>query len=76
MANINDRLEINVDGKYFVDSNCTFCGLCADMAPENFDLNDDEGFAYVKKQPEDDSELAACDAALDSCPVEAIGKTE
>jgi hypothetical protein len=43
------------------------------MAPNNFEANEDEGFSFVCKQPEDDEEEAQCQEAMESCPVEAIG---
>ena len=47
--------------------------LCRELAPDNFERNEDEGFSYVYKQPETDAERDACREALGSCPVEAIG---
>ena len=35
--------------------------------------NEDDGFSFVVKQPENDDEEAQCEEALESCPVEAIG---
>jgi ferredoxin len=35
--------------------------------------NEDEGYSYVFKQPENDEEEAQCQEAMESCPVEAIG---
>ncbi len=45
----------------------------ANPASNNFAANDDEGFSYVVKQPENDEEEAQCQEALEECPVEAIG---
>lgn len=47
--------------------------FAAETAPENFGRDDDEGVSYVKKQPDNDEELSACEEALEGCPVEAIG---
>jgi len=44
-----------------------------DTAPENFKMNDDDSNAFVYKQPENDKEREACEEALESCPVDAIG---
>ncbi len=44
-----------------------------DTAPENFKMNDDDSNAFVYKQPENDEEKEACEEALESCPVDAIG---
>jgi len=48
---------------------CTSCGLCNELAPNTFEL-DDEEIAYVK-DPAGDSE-EDIQEAIDGCPVEAI----
>ena len=73
MADNTDKVDGNVDGPFYVDSNCIDCDLCRQTAPDNFDRNEDEGFSYVVKQPENEDEEQACRDALDECPVEAIG---
>lgn len=73
MADNTDKVEGNVDGKFYVDSNCIDCDLCRQTAPENFERNEDEGFTYVKKQPESEEEEQACIDAMEECPTEAIG---
>jgi ferredoxin len=49
------------------------CKVCLTIAPEIFAISDDGTHAYVQKQPENEDETAACEDALLSCPVEAIG---
>ncbi len=73
MADVDDKLEDNVAGKYYVDSSCIDCDVCRTTAPNNFAANEDEGYSYVSKQPENDDEIAQVDEAIESCPVEAIG---
>jgi ferredoxin len=73
MADNTDKVEDNVDGAWYVDTNCIDCDLCRQTAPENFERNEDEGYSYVHKQPESEDELQACQDALEECPVEAIG---
>lgn len=73
MAELEDRYEDNVAGKFFVDSNCIDCDLCRETAPSNFGRNDDGGYSFVYKQPEGDEEVAQCKEAMEGCPVEAIG---
>lgn len=73
MADNTDKVEGSADGTFYVDSNCIDCDLCRQTAPDNFDRNEDEGFSYVVKQPENEDEEQACRDALDECPVEAIG---
>lgn len=73
MADVDDKLEDNVAGKYYVDSSCIDCDVCRTTAPNNFAANEDEGYSFVSKQPENDDEIAQVDEAIESCPVEAIG---
>jgi len=73
MAELTDRYEDNVIGRYFVDTQCIDCDLCRETAPNNFTRQTEEGYSYVYKQPEDDSEEEACKEAMENCPVEAIG---
>ena len=73
MANKEDKYEDNVPGKYYCDTECIDCDLCREHAPDNFGRNDDEGYSYVIKQPENEEEETVCAEALDACPVEAIG---
>jgi ferredoxin len=52
---------------------CTSCGLCNELAPHTFGLNEDE-LAYVidpHGDPEEDIE-----EAIESCPVECISWEE
>ncbi len=72
MADKSDRYPENVPGKYYVDGNCLYCETCIELAPDNFTSDNDE-YAYVLKQPDNDSEEVRCQEALDSCPTDAIG---
>ena len=73
MATKEDKYEDNATGKYYCDTECIDCDLCRETAPENFTRNDDGGYSYVFKQPENEEEEALCAEAMDACPVEAIG---
>ena len=73
MADNTDKVESNVEGPWYVDSNCIDCDLCRQTAPDNFERNEDDGYSYVSKQPETDEEAELCQEALEECPVEAIG---
>jgi len=73
MADNTDKVTDNVEGQFYVDTNCIDCDLCRQTAPDNFDRNEDEGFSFVNKQPENDEETQACQDAIEECPVEAIG---
>jgi ferredoxin len=73
MADPDDKLPDQVPGKYYVDASCIDCDVCRETAPNNFEANEDEGYSFVKKQPEGDEEEAQCEESMESCPVEAIG---
>ena len=73
MADKESKIPDNVEGKYFVDDQCIACDACTAEAPRFFEMNDDEGFAFVKRQPSSKEEIEECENALAACPVEAIG---
>jgi len=74
MAELIDRVPENVPGRFYVDATCIDCDLCRETAPRNFHRDDEEHRSYVARQPDGPDEEAACLAALDGCPVEAIGQ--
>jgi ferredoxin len=73
MATKEDKYEDNVAGKYYCDTECIDCDLCRETAPDNYKRNEDGGYSFVYKQPENEEEEALCAEAMDGCPVEAIG---
>jgi ferredoxin len=73
MADLANKYEVNVPGKYYVDNQCIDCDLCRETAPDNFKRNEDGGYSFVYKQPESPEEEARCKEAKEGCPVEAIG---
>ena len=73
MADLAQKWKENKDGKIFVDQSCIACDACVLSAPKNFVMDEDNGHAYVAKQPENPEEEAACKEAMEGCPVEAIG---
>lgn len=73
MADRQERVPENVAGRYYVDRTCIDCDLCRETAPANFARIDREGYSFVFRQPRTPAEEAACLAALEECPVEAIG---
>jgi ferredoxin len=75
MANWDDRYPENAPGPYFVDRQCIDCDVCRVTAPGNFRRDEEQGFSYVFKQPDSPDEEAQCQEAIDSCPVEAIGRS-
>ncbi len=74
MADKDAKFDLNVEGKFYVDDQCIACDACVMEAPRFFEMNDDEGHAFVKLQPTNDAELEECMSALEACPVEAIGE--
>lgn len=74
MADRNSKFKQNAEGSFYVDDQCIACDACVMEAPRFFAMNDDEGHAYVKLQPQSPSEIEECNNALEACPVEAIGK--
>ena len=73
MADLSERYQDNVNGRYFVDEQCIDCDLCREEAPKNFTRQEEEGYSYVYKQPENEEEEEMCKNAMEGCPVEAIG---
>lgn len=58
--------------KAFVDKDvCIGCGLCNDLCPEVFSMDDDGTAVAIEEEISEDAEDAAKEAA-EQCPVEAI----
>ena len=74
MANKENKYSDNINGRFYVDTQCIDCDLCRQTAPNNFDRNQSGGYSFVKKQPETPEEEVVCKEALEGCPVEAIGQ--
>ena len=73
MADKNDVWPENAKGKFFVDKTCITCDACCMAAPNNFKMNENDGHAYLNRQPENRIEEEQCKEAMEGCPVEAIG---
>lgn len=57
--------------KVWIEEGCTACGLCEDISPDVFELDDEE--AVVKRGVVDYSEFEEeIKEAAESCPVEVI----
>jgi ferredoxin len=74
MAEKNRKVPENVVGRFYVDDTCIDCDLCRETAPGNFVRMDKRKYSFVVRQPSGVAEEAACLAAMEECPVEAIGE--
>ncbi|MBL6990574.1 MAG: ferredoxin [Bacteriovoracaceae bacterium] len=79
MANSGAKHSQNVEGAWYCTSpdddggeGCIACNVCYGAADDFFG-EDDDGNAFVKKQPSSDDEVEACQEQLEACPVAAIG---
>jgi ferredoxin len=66
------KIPQNVDGEFYVDTHCINCSLCPEIAPDIFATNHDGGYEYVKKQPQNATELKLVAEAMGLCPSNAI----
>ena len=66
------RISQNIQGRFYVDSNCINCSLCPEIAPDNFMTNHDLGYEYICKQPENSKERELIAQAIELCPADAI----
>jgi ferredoxin len=68
MLATGERIRANAWGRYYVTNDCSGCGLCFDIAPLNFSRSWDGSYYGVAIQPENSAEVAAMEAARDTCP--------
>lgn len=73
MADKSAKFDQNKDGRFYVDDQCIACDACVVEAPNFFQMNDEDGHAFVKLQPAQKKEIEECMEALEACPVGAIG---
>ncbi len=73
MAEYENRYEENAAGRFYVDDMCIDCDQCRQDAPDFFTREDNGGYSYVTRQPVTAEEIRLCEAAVDGCPIEAIG---
>lgn len=73
MADKTQKYPDNAPGQFYVDNTCIDCDACRQVAPDNFARNEDGGYSFVCKQPDNDDEKNLCIEAVGACPVEAIG---
>ena len=63
----------NAKGRYYVDESCIYCELCVETAPINFAYDDEDGVAFIQKQPDCDSEHELLLEVIRLCPTVSIG---
>jgi len=73
MADVSKKHPLNVYGPWFVDLNCISCDTCTDISPEIFGRDDDRK-AFVREHRPGEEKLFQF--AVESCPVEAVGRSE
>lgn len=76
MADPAKSREENIPGDFYVDDTCISCGACWRLDPAHFASHEIHTFAFVCLQPVTDDERKAAEAALEICPVNAIGRRE
>lgn len=79
MANIDMKHPKSIPGKFYCtdpdDDNgegCIACNVCYNGAPDFF-AEDEDGNAYIFKQPESADDIELCQEQLEACPVCSIG---
>ncbi len=73
MAEKSKMYPDNIPGRYYVDKECIACDACVLAAPDHFKMHEEDGHAFVVKQPLTVDEESKCKEAMEGCPVEAIG---
>ena len=73
MAKFEDRVAQNTSGKFYVDWQFIWCGLCEEVAPTVFREHKERGWAYVFHQPQTPEELERVKKAVEGYPTESIG---
>jgi ferredoxin len=53
-------------------SECSGCGLCADICGEVFEIDPVKEISKIKEQPDGPGQESRCQEAADACPMESI----
>jgi ferredoxin len=67
-----EKIPENIEGRFYVDTNCINCSLCPEIAPQIFATNHEEGYEYVARQPNNEEEFNLVNEAIKLCPANAI----
>jgi len=70
------KIPQNVNGRFYIDTHCINCSLCPEIAPDIFATNHDDGYEYIKKQPQNTTEFELIAEAISLCPANAIQDNE
>ncbi|MCU1353186.1 MAG: fold metallo-hydrolase [Acidimicrobiales bacterium] len=73
VARLDQRLEDNAAGAWFVDARCIDCGTCRELAPDLFAPNRSQ--SIVASQPVDAAGERRAWLAAEACPTQSIGRT-
>src|SRR5262245_5938596 len=73
MADRHSKTPNNVAGRYYVDETCIDCGLCREIAPATFSLDDVNRVSFAWRQPVTTEEIALAEQAVECCPTESVG---
>ena len=76
MADRNFKFSDNAPGRFFVDQECIYCGLCSQIASDYFSHSAEMDHDICYNQPITEEGISLCIEAMESCPVEAIGDEE
>ena len=66
------KIQDNIEGRFYVDTNCINCSICSEIVPQIFEINHDEGYEYVHTQPSTQVDFALVAEVIDICPANAI----
>jgi ferredoxin len=79
MSNKEMKHPQNIPGKFYctdpddeTGEGCIACNVCYTGAPDFF-AEDEDGNAYVIKQPSTADEVELCTEQMEACPVASIG---
>ncbi|MDA1315787.1 MAG: MBL fold metallo-hydrolase [Acidobacteria bacterium] len=73
MASVNERLDENAAGEFYVDQSCIDCDTCRFVAPEVFARDERIEQSFVSRQPSSEAESERALMALVACPTSSIG---
>ncbi|MCA8912156.1 MAG: ferredoxin [Planctomycetes bacterium] len=64
--------EDNVPGRFYIDKSCINCGLCPNIAPNNFAEDDAATHSFAFAQPANADETGQCEEAVATCPTQSV----